>query len=156
MDYYRLQNEKQTNQPKPENLRELRELDFHIYYFIRFKCPDFSKKIIRHLKKQEHMAHAREQNKLTGTPNSQNDLEEEQSLITPDFKANDKAIIMKTGWYPHKSRHRDQWNRIESPEMNPCRYAPWIFDKCAKTIQWGEEIFSANDTRKNGCSHARE
>ena len=37
----------------------------------------------------------------------------------------------------------DQWNRLESPEMNPHTYGQSIFNKGAKNIQWREDsLFS--------------
>jgi hypothetical protein len=54
-----------------------------------------------------------------------------------DLKLYCRAIVTKTAWYWYSDRQVDKWNTMEDPEMNTHTYGHLIFNKGAKTIQWG-------------------
>jgi hypothetical protein len=80
-----------------------------------------------------------EAQKTWNSPSNLSQRSNSGGIKIPDFQLCYRAIIIKTLWSWHKSRHADKWNRIEDPDTKPCNYLFLVFNKGAQNMCWRKD-----------------
>ena len=61
---------------------------------------------------------------------------EESTFLTSDYST---KLQSSRQYGTGRKTNIDQWNKTESPEINPCTYGYLNFDKGGYNIQWGKD-----------------
>ena len=86
---------------------------------------------------------------------------EESTFLTSDYTENYtvyrlyKATAIKTVWHWHKNINIDQWNKVESPEINPCTCG-YLLIKEARIYNGAKTASSINGAGEMGQLRVKE